>query len=64
VNEMANNAIDLAVALFDLATLFLLTQTKAHNIPIYALFRLQFFFLSKSCAKHFAAIGFHSVTLN
>jgi ethanolaminephosphotransferase len=26
-------------------TLFLLTQTKAHNIPLYLLFRLQFFFL-------------------
>ncbi|CAI6333296.1 unnamed protein product [Periconia digitata] len=37
---------DLAVALFDLLTLFLLTQTKAQNIPLYLLFRLQFFFLS------------------
>lgn len=37
----------MAVALFDLFTLFLLTQTKAHNIPLYLLFRLQFFFLSK-----------------
>ncbi|KAL5121785.1 major facilitator superfamily transporter protein, partial [Pleosporales sp. CAS-2024a] len=37
---------DLAVALFDLVTLFLLTQTKAHNIPIYLFFRAQFFFLS------------------
>ncbi|KAH5565815.1 GPI ethanolamine phosphate transferase 2 [Parastagonospora nodorum] len=37
---------DLAVAFFDLTTLFLLTQTKAHNIPLYMLFRLQFFFLT------------------
>ncbi|PVI02738.1 alkaline phosphatase-like protein [Periconia macrospinosa] len=37
---------DLAVALFDLLTLILLTQTKAQNIPLYLLFRLQFFFLS------------------
>ncbi|KAF1915476.1 alkaline-phosphatase-like protein [Ampelomyces quisqualis] len=37
---------DCAVALFDLATLFLLTQTKAHNIPLYLLFRLQFFLLT------------------
>ncbi|UPX12553.1 major facilitator super transporter protein [Ascochyta rabiei] len=37
---------DLAVAFFDLGTLFLLTQTKAQNIPLYLLFRLQFFFLS------------------
>jgi ethanolaminephosphotransferase len=41
--------IDLAVALFDLATLFLLTQTKAPNIPLYILFRSQFFFLCKLC---------------
>ncbi|KAF1947054.1 alkaline phosphatase-like protein [Clathrospora elynae] len=37
---------DLAVAFFDLTTLFLLTQTKAQNIPLYLLFRLQFFFLT------------------
>ncbi|XPS76453.1 major facilitator super transporter protein [Ascochyta lentis] len=37
---------DLAIAFFDLSTLFLLTQTKAQNIPLYLLFRLQFFFLS------------------
>jgi ethanolaminephosphotransferase len=36
----------LAVALFDLLTLFLITQTKAQNIPLYLLFRLQIFFLS------------------
>jgi hypothetical protein len=38
---------ELAVAFFDLTTLFLLTQTKAQNIPLYLLFRLQYFFLSK-----------------
>ncbi|KAH7386805.1 alkaline-phosphatase-like protein [Phaeosphaeria sp. MPI-PUGE-AT-0046c] len=37
---------DFAVALFDLTTLFLLTQTKAHNIPLFLLFRFQFFFLT------------------
>ncbi|KAH9860201.1 hypothetical protein IAQ61_011985 [Plenodomus lingam] len=37
---------DYAVALLDQTTLFLLTQTKAHNIPLFLLFRLQFFFLS------------------
>ncbi|KAF2272319.1 alkaline phosphatase-like protein [Westerdykella ornata] len=36
----------LAVALFDLTTLFLITQTKAQNIPLYLLFRLQTVFLS------------------
>ncbi|CAN9381830.1 unnamed protein product [Alternaria alternata] len=36
----------LAVAFFDLMTLFLLTQTKAQNIPLYFLFRLQYFFLT------------------
>ncbi|KAJ4367042.1 major facilitator super transporter protein [Neocucurbitaria cava] len=36
----------LAVAAFDMLTLFLVTQTKAQNIPLYLLFRLQFFFLS------------------
>lgn len=36
---------DLAMALFDLLSLFLVTQTKAQNIPLYLLFRLQFFFL-------------------
>ncbi|KAF1850947.1 GPI ethanolamine phosphate transferase 2 [Cucurbitaria berberidis CBS 394.84] len=35
----------LAVAFFDLMALFLITQTKAQNIPLYLLFRLQFFFL-------------------
>ena len=40
--------LDLAVALFDLITVFLFTQTKAQNIPLYFLFRLQYFFLSKS----------------
>jgi hypothetical protein len=38
---------ELAIAFFDLTTLFLLTQTKAQNIPLYFLFRLQYFFLSK-----------------
>jgi ethanolaminephosphotransferase len=38
--------VDLAVALFDLLTLFLVTQTKAQNIPLFLLFRLQFFFLT------------------
>ncbi|EOA89393.1 uncharacterized protein SETTUDRAFT_176074 [Exserohilum turcica Et28A] len=37
---------DLAVALFDLITVFLFTQTKAQNIPLYFLFRLQYFFLT------------------
>ncbi|KAJ4302932.1 major facilitator super transporter protein [Kalmusia sp. IMI 367209] len=37
---------DLAVALFDLLSLFLITQTKGQNIPLYLLFRFQFFFLS------------------
>ncbi|KAI8940891.1 hypothetical protein NX059_002151 [Plenodomus lindquistii] len=37
---------DFAMTLFDLTTLFLLTQTKAHNIPLFLLFRCQFFFLS------------------
>ncbi|KAF2847226.1 GPI ethanolamine phosphate transferas-like protein 2 [Plenodomus tracheiphilus IPT5] len=37
---------DFAVTLFDLTTLFVLTQTKAHNIPLFLLFRLQFFLLS------------------
>ncbi|KAF1957269.1 GPI ethanolamine phosphate transferas-like protein 2, partial [Byssothecium circinans] len=36
---------DMAVALFDLLTLFLITQTKAENIPLFLLFRIQFFFL-------------------
>lgn len=43
----ADGDIDLAVAFFDLTTLFLLTQTKAQNIPVYLLFRFQFFFLGK-----------------
>ncbi|KAF2652128.1 alkaline phosphatase-like protein [Lophiostoma macrostomum CBS 122681] len=37
---------DLALTTFDLLTLLLLTQTKAQNIPLYLLFRLQTFFLS------------------
>ncbi|KAF2750244.1 alkaline phosphatase-like protein [Sporormia fimetaria CBS 119925] len=36
----------LAVALFDLSTLFLMTQTKAENIPLFLLFRLQTVFLT------------------
>ncbi|KAH7122808.1 GPI ethanolamine phosphate transferase-like protein 2 [Dendryphion nanum] len=35
-----------AVALVDLLTLFLMTQTKAENIPLFLLFRMQSFFLS------------------
>ncbi|KAF2678961.1 alkaline phosphatase-like protein [Lentithecium fluviatile CBS 122367] len=37
---------DFAVTLFDLTSLFLITQTRAQNIPLFLLFRLQFFFLS------------------
>ena len=37
---------DLAVALFDILTMLLLTQTKAQNIPLYLIFRIQFFMLS------------------
>lgn len=35
----------LAVALFDALTILLITQTKAQNIPLYLIFRLQMFFL-------------------
>ena len=42
MQDGANQVADLAVALFDLMTLFLLTQTKAHNVPLYLLFRLQY----------------------
>lgn len=38
---------DLATAFFDMLTLFLLTQTKAQNIPLYLLFRIQYFLLCK-----------------
>ncbi|KAL6704584.1 major facilitator superfamily transporter protein [Coniothyrium glycines] len=38
---------NLAIALFDLMTLFLITQTKAHNIPLYLLFRAELFFLTR-----------------
>ncbi|KAF1998894.1 GPI ethanolamine phosphate transferas-like protein 2 [Amniculicola lignicola CBS 123094] len=37
---------DLAVAVFDLMSLFLVTQTRAQNIPLYLLFRMMVFFLS------------------
>ncbi|KAH7087763.1 alkaline-phosphatase-like protein [Paraphoma chrysanthemicola] len=37
---------ELAVALLDITALLILTQTKAHNIPLYLLFRIQFFFLT------------------
>ncbi|KAF3038115.1 major facilitator super transporter protein [Didymella heteroderae] len=37
---------DLATAFLDMFTLFLLTQTKAQNVPLYLLFRIQFFFLT------------------
>jgi ethanolaminephosphotransferase len=43
----ANAATDLANAFFDLLTLFLLTQTKSQNVPLYLLFRFQVFFLCK-----------------
>lgn len=46
---MYANKADLATSFFDLFTLFLLTQTKAQNAPLYLLFRLQFFFL---CKRH------------
>jgi ethanolaminephosphotransferase len=46
--DITNSIAELAVAFFDLMTLFLLTQTKAQNIPLYFLFRLQYFFLSRS----------------
>lgn len=41
------NDSDLATSFFDLFTLFLLTQTKAQNVPLYLLFRIQLFFLCK-----------------
>lgn len=47
-NKNSDNLKDMAHAFFDLTTLFLLTQTKAHNVPLYLLFRLQFVFLCKS----------------
>lgn len=37
----------MAAAFFDLTILFLMTQTKAQNIPLYLLFRMQYLFLSK-----------------
>jgi ethanolaminephosphotransferase len=37
-------------------TLFLLTQTKAHNIPLYLLFRIQFFLLCKPSTLFFALL--------
>lgn len=42
----SNSLADFATALFDLLSLFLLTQTRAPNIPLFLLFRLQLFFLS------------------
>lgn len=42
------NKTDLATSFFDLFTLFLLTQTKAQNIPLYLLFRFQLSFLCKT----------------
>ncbi|KAL1608404.1 major facilitator superfamily transporter protein [Paraconiothyrium brasiliense] len=47
---------DLAIALFDLFSLFLITQTKAQNIPLYLLFRFQFFFLCKPLLPPFDPI--------
>lgn len=46
IETMLNLLLDLAVSLFDLTSLFLITQTKAQNIPLYLLFRLQTVFLS------------------
>lgn len=45
--KQANSTTDLAASFFDLLTLFLLTQTKAQNLPLYLLFRMQFFLLCK-----------------
>ncbi|OCK96631.1 alkaline phosphatase-like protein [Cenococcum geophilum 1.58] len=39
-------ALDLAIGLFDLLSLFLVTQTRAQNIPLYLVFRAQLFFLT------------------
>ena len=46
---------DLAVGLFDLLSLFLVTQTRPQNTPLYLIFRMQLFFLSKipSCVLCF-----------
>jgi len=52
LTKFANIIAELAVAFFDLTTLFLLTQTKAQNIPLYFLFRFQYFFLSKLLPLH------------
>jgi hypothetical protein len=48
VGLCSTNSTDLATSFFDLFTLFLLTQTKAQNIPLYLLFRFQMTFLSKT----------------
>jgi hypothetical protein len=48
VGLCSTNRTDLATSFFDLFTLFLLTQTKAQNIPLYLLFRLQLTFLCKT----------------
>lgn len=50
-DDVNANKTDLATSFFDLFTLFLLTQTKAQNIPLYLLFRIQFFFLSKPSSQ-------------
>lgn len=50
--KQANSTTDLAASFFDLLTLFLLTQTKAQNIPLYLLFRIQFFLLCKAPPPH------------
>jgi ethanolaminephosphotransferase len=47
IRHSTNDVVDLAIAFFDLTTLFLFTQTKAQNIPLYLLFRFQFFFLCR-----------------
>ena len=49
---------DLAIGLFDLLSLFLVTQTRAQNIPLYLIFRAQLFFLSKisSCVLGFVLL--------
>lgn len=37
------------MSFFDLFALFLITQTKAQNIPLYLLFRVELVALCKSC---------------
>lgn len=51
VGLCSTNRTDLARSFFDLFTLFLLTQTKAQNIPLYLLFRFQLSLLCKTPAS-------------